>query len=612
MTDIQIPGDLTDTQAERVTLGIMLLYPARFDPKTTKADLFFQADHRVLYDAILGAYTDGEKIEPLLIARRMGTATATQIVQGAVQTVDDDGALDTYLKRLGDLAWRRKNYIAGQRLASASLSDTNETEITAARAEIDNTGGNDGTRTLAEINVSLLEVMEQRADAGDNLIGPSTGFAELDSWTLGWRKPSLNYVAARPAVGKTSFLCGQVIHALAQGKRVDLYSLELTPEEILTKIYSSCSGIAHRQIELGRLTNRQWQTVINAMKKIKDSDLYIYDISDEPNVTVDDMYVISKPRNPDLVYIDYFQYIDWTNESGHNKAAQMGQVSRKLKKLSNRLDAAIICAAQLGRVTAEQKSRRPSLHHISDTGATEKDAYTVMLLHREGAYEPGQHQDVEPMEIILEKNRYGRTGVQEADFVGATMTIRPTDNAEAAGGHHAWGKIANQYREYADKSFANYDGTISDKAGRAKDRCKAFVDNDKKLLIVNGPLNSGRTHLAWAAAKDITHRQNKTVAYTPFPKFKKTALEHIDPDWIDADLLIIDDFQQAKPLPDDFCSDVRELLVNRRVNGRKTIIIRSPLTGSDGDDKWETIWGANAAFIRDAAQSIWGETITTG
>lgn len=238
-----------------------------------------------------------------------------------------------------------------------------------------------------------------------------TSYWKLDqiSW---WFKPwELIILAARPAMGKTSFALNIAENASTKyNKAVAIFSLEMSSEQIADRMISTVSNIPMRQIAKWDLQNDDFWKIWNAMERLWRANIYI---DDKGWSTVQE--IKSKIRKIkiekwgiDLIVIDYLQLMTWTNRFAWNRVQEISEISRWLKEMARELSVPVIALSQLSRAVESRPDKRPQLSDLRDSWAIEQDADMVLMLYREEYYDE-ETEKRHIADIFVRKNRNGPT-----------------------------------------------------------------------------------------------------------------------------------------------------------------------------------------------------------
>ena len=294
---------------------------------------------------------------------------------------------------------RRRTFERGMREAVEQAENGDDGFIAKAIDTMDavNVIGASGVETVADIMPAAINRL------GDNTRGISSGFHMLDYTTGGFGKGHLIIIAARPAIGKTSFACNIAANLARVGMVLPFFSIEMSKEEITERMM-----LSEAQVDRYRAVQNQsaMQSVIDISERISEWKLYI---DDRGSLSVGQVVSTSHKikqieKRLDCVFIDYLQLMQ-TDGRSENRNQEIGAISRRLKQMAKELKCPVVVLAQLNRAA---EGRRPTVADLRDSGEIEQNADMVILLHRE------KDTDTQTT-VIVGKNRHGKTG--DIDFV---------------------------------------------------------------------------------------------------------------------------------------------------------------------------------------------------
>ncbi len=262
---------------------------------------------------------------------------------------------------------------------------------------------------------SVLDHLVELSAAGGRVQpGLPSGFSAIDEKTAGFGNSDLVILAARPGMGKTSLALNIALNvAKADGKAVAVFSLEMSKEQLVTRILSNQATVQNSKLLTGNLSERDWDNIANATTVLSPLDIRI---DDNPLLTVADMN--AKCRRIDnlaLVIVDYLQLMTSAGGRGGARPESRQQVvsdmSRMLKIMAKELNVPVLCLSQLSRANEKRgdDNKRPMLSDLRDSGAIEQDADVVMFIYRDDYYKDDSEQR-NIAECIIAKNRHGSTG----------------------------------------------------------------------------------------------------------------------------------------------------------------------------------------------------------
>ncbi len=413
--------------AEQAVIGSMLIDP-RCIPEVLeklKADEFYIKLNRDIFETMYAMFAYGQTIDPVTVLDQMRsrsvyqegnekymaevmsvTPTAANVMEYAA--IVRDRAL---LRRLGEAADEINGMVYEGSGQADSVLEAAERRIYALR-QGRNVGG---LVPVSSVVQDVFDTLSEAAASGSKIPGISTGLPDLDRVTLGLNKSELILIAARPGMGKTSIALNLALHAAMNLKKtVAIFSLEMSREQLVTRLLSRASLVPSQNLLTGQLSEEQWREISDAAQALSATDIRI---DDNPSLTVSEMNAqCRRVPNLDLVVIDYLQLMQsagsghsWSNES---RTQAVSDISRMLKIMAKELNVPVICLSQLSRANESRQDKRPMLSDLRESGAIEQDADVVIGLYRDGYYNK-ESENPNLAEAIILKNRKGQTGTVE-------------------------------------------------------------------------------------------------------------------------------------------------------------------------------------------------------
>ncbi len=267
---------------------------------------------------------------------------------------------------------------------------------------------------MVTVGMVLGDVMSQLAElsanGGRTVPGLSTGLSAVDAKINGMNKSDLLLLAARPGMGKTSMALNVALSAAREsGKTVAIFSLEMSKEQLVTRLIASEGLVENQRLITGNLRESDWQRIAEAASALSRMDIRI---DDNPLLTVADMNAkCRRLDNLGLVVIDYLQLMTSSGGkgySGENRQQAVSDISRMLMIMAKELQVPVLCLSQLSRANEKREDKRPMLSDLRESGAIEQDADIVMFLYRDQP-EEGEEVDISQVNLLLAKNRNGPT-----------------------------------------------------------------------------------------------------------------------------------------------------------------------------------------------------------
>lgn len=297
----------------------------------------------------------------------------------------------------------------GRRAKDIMLDVQNElAKITLASAQDEFTVG---------IKVAASEAYDETDNASQGKeTGVKTGLIDLDK-LLGSLKPqNLYIVAARPGQGKTALMLTIAYNAARNGKRVAIFSLEMSRAQLAQRLISIHSGIDLFRIIEGKLQANEWPIYTNAVEYVSSLPIIINDLTSiNPIAIRNTSRRIQQAGGLDLVIVDYLQLADANHKDAKTREQEVSYISRQLKYLARELNLPVLAASQLSRELERRAEKRPILSDLRESGSLEQDAYAVMFIYRPDEYEKDSDKGG-TAEIIIGKHRNGPVGSVETIF----------------------------------------------------------------------------------------------------------------------------------------------------------------------------------------------------
>lgn len=426
--------------AEQALLGSILIDPPALTQisDTIRAEDFHLSEHRQIYSAMKQLSLLNHDIDHITLL--------DELEKEKVYNRDE---AEIYLRTLADAvpnALNIKDYarIVLEKSLMRRLIETCSTISERAYSEQENVGelieyaaaqmteiamGRD-TRGFVTMT-SMLEVIFRNLsilyDDPNAFDGIQTGYSDLDNTLAGIGQSDLVLVGARPGMGKTSFCLNIALNYARRTKeKVAIFSLEMSAEQLATRMLSSYAMVDSYNMRTGRLSTQDWQKLANSVVDLAGVNILIDDTS---NITVSGMKAkLRREGKIGLVVIDYLQLMQGDKHTD-NRVQEVADISRSLKLMAKELHVPIICCSQLSRGTEGRNSKRPMLSDLRESGSIEQDADTVIFIYRDEYYMDAEDKkkiDITKApvaEIIVAKNRHGSTGTVKLNWIGRYTTF---------------------------------------------------------------------------------------------------------------------------------------------------------------------------------------------
>ncbi len=423
-------------EAEQSVLGAIILDPERIREvaNAIHAEDFYLEQHRVIYEAMREMFLSNNTIDVVTLVDELvksGTyddAGGKSYVAILAQSVPSMANLPDYLRIIKEKSLLRKLIEASSEISRLAYAGEGDTADILDRSEqlIFNIAEKRETKGLVPIKDVIMSNYKHLDDLqknGAEALGTPTYFSDIDKHLIGMGKSDLIIVAARPGVGKTSFclnIATQV--AVRTKKKVVVFSLEMSCEQLVQRMLSSEALIDATKFRTGNFTEDEWVKLARASGVLSQTNILL---DDTANITVSEMK--SKLRRVDdlgLVVVDYLGLMQ-SDKKTDNRVNEVSDISRNLKLMAKELEVPVIVCSQLSR-GPEKTDKPPMLSDLRDSGAIEQDADIVMFLSRDYYQNDPDKQNVATCNIA--KNRHGSMGKVDLGWFAQFTKFTTLDN----------------------------------------------------------------------------------------------------------------------------------------------------------------------------------------
>jgi replicative DNA helicase len=423
-------------EAERSVLGSILINNHSFYRVlgTIDTEDFFKDAHRTIFAAMRLLAEDSREIDLLTLKEALAKKGELERVGGAayisslVDGIPDIANVERYAKIVKEKSMLRRLIVMGNSVMRAALDmpgDPGEVLNVAEKAiyEIAEQSADKGFTALEKITRANMTSIEQLAHSGNRLItGLPTGYDRFNEMTSGFQPQDLIILAARPSMGKTSFMMN-IAESIAIPDRsgaprggserlysVGVFSLEMSKEQIGLRILSSESGVSSQLIRSGMLSERNWRDLAEAASRLSKGKIWV---DDTPGIDIMEMRAkarrLKMEAGLDMIMVDYLQLMSVKGRT-ESRNQEVAQISRGLKAIAKELNVPMLSLSQLSR-RSEQRTgdHRPQLSDLRESGAIEQDADIVLFIYRDEIYNK-ETEEKGVAEIIIAKQRNGPIG----------------------------------------------------------------------------------------------------------------------------------------------------------------------------------------------------------
>ena len=424
---------------ERSILSSIVFEPSQFDELSTalKVDDFYLPAHQDIFNAMMLLLQKDQPIDEEFIKKELiKIKKFDEQVMLEILSANPISNTQAYVNEIKDKSLKRhlltltteiKRVTVEEELPSAEVVDIVEKKL----YEITQDNQTSDFKDAPKMTFDTMEyIKEMKARGNSVLVGVDTGFHELNKMTTGFGKGDLVIIAARPAMGKTSFILNTVNSLIMQGKGVAFFSLEMPAEQLMLRLLSIQTSIPLQKLRVGNMDDNQWSSLNGAIDKMNSAKLYV---DDQGSININQLRSkLRKLKNQhpeiEIAVIDYLQIMQGVgNQDRH---LQVSEISRGLKMLARELEMPVVALSQLNRGLESRNDKRPMLSDIRESGSIEQDADIILFVYRDDVYLYKEEKErekaakaegkefvseyvekeEEDAEIIIGKQRNGPTG----------------------------------------------------------------------------------------------------------------------------------------------------------------------------------------------------------
>ncbi len=423
--------------------------------------MFFREAHRRLFRSMSRLFERGEVIDVITISEdlkktdELESAGGLDYIAELLDAVPTAANIEFHARIVREKALLRRLIDASQAIIR-DVYEQGEREVeeildqAEARVfQVAESHAREGFVRIKDLLWPAFEEIERLQESGSPITGVPSGFADLDRMTTGLQKGDLSIVAARPSMGKTSWVLNVAANAAIEHQiPVAIFSLEMSKEQLLKRLLSAEARIDAQHIRRGGMSPDEHQRLAAAAGHLNTAPIWI---DDSPGATVLEMRakarrlaseIQAEGRQLGMVVVDYLQLMAGDARS-ENRVQEVSQISRGLKALARELDAPLVALSQLSRAPEQRNDKRPMLSDLRESGSIEQDADLVMFLYRPEYYFGPVDNDGNSIEghaeLIVSKQRNGPTGTVNLYFYKAYTRFDSMAREGQAAGANAGG-----------------------------------------------------------------------------------------------------------------------------------------------------------------------------
>jgi len=413
-------------EAEKSVLGSMLIDR---DAITITSEMllgedFYIKQNEILFESMIELNNEGKPVDPVTLMDKLKEKdippemSSMEYVMDLMNSVPTAANVKHYAGIVAEKATLRKLIRVNEEIENSCYTQKDPLETILEETEkkvfkvVQKRNAGDYVPISTVVNNALDKISIAAKNKG-SVTGIATGFTDLDYRTAGLQPSDLILIAARPSMGKTAFVLNIAQHvAFKQDKCLAIFSLEMSKEQLVNRLFSLQSGVDAQKLRIGNLNESDWENLIEGASEIGQSKLII---DDTPGISIGELRSKCRKYKMEhglsLVMIDYLQLMSGSGKSD-SRQQEISDISRSLKSLARELQVPVIALSQLSRAVEQRPDHRPMLSDLRESGAIEQDADVVMFIYRDDYY--NKESDRKGIsEIIIAKQRNGPIGTVE-------------------------------------------------------------------------------------------------------------------------------------------------------------------------------------------------------
>lgn len=384
---------------------------------------FYDKRHGIVFDGMMRLYERHKPVDLLTLTDELKRKKELETIGGSAYLTELTTYVPTaahaaaYAEIVAETAVRRRLIKASADISELGYDEDTTTQELLGRAEAELFSVSD--QSLKQDVVSLEHILTDSFDRMEELHrnkgqlrGIRTGYRDLDNMTAGLQRSDLVILAARPAMGKTTFVTNLAYNVATIAKQpVLFFSLEMSKEQLVDRMLADASGVDAWNIRTGNLSDEDFSKLSEAMGELAEAPIFI---DDQPGLSVLEMRTKARRVSHDsplgLIIVDYLQLMQGSGRDNGNRVQEVSEISRGLKLIARELNVPLIALSQLSRSVEQRSPQIPQLSDLRESGSIEQDADIVSFIYRPGYYEPDNPEVENITKLIIAKHRNGPTG----------------------------------------------------------------------------------------------------------------------------------------------------------------------------------------------------------
>ena len=415
------------TEAEQSVLGAMIMDA---DAITTASEVitgddFYNKQYGIIFDTIVELNNGGSPVDLVTLQNKLKEknvppeVSSMEYVKDFISSIYTSANVKNHAEIVQKNSVLRKLIRTTEKITDSCYFPKDDVEVILEETErkvfeIVQKRNTKDFVPIQQVVMNALDRLEKAAKQKGEITGVTTGFTDLDYATAGLQPSDLVLVAARPSMGKTAFALNIALNAALKGqKTVAIFSLEMSKEQLVNRLFAMESKVNSQNLRTGKLSDKEWDQLMEGAIAVGKSKLVI---DDTGSISVSELR--SKCRKYklehglDMIMIDYLQLMTGSGKTD-SRQQEVSEISRSLKALARELNVPVVALSQLSRKVEERPDKRPMMSDLRESGAIEQDADVIMFIYRDDYYTKEKCERPGVAEIIIAKQRNGPVGTVE-------------------------------------------------------------------------------------------------------------------------------------------------------------------------------------------------------
>ena len=413
-------------EAEQSVIGSMFIDTEAIAAATEQisGEDFYNRQYGIVFDTIVELNNEGKPVDFVTLQDRLRSredvppeVSGLDFLTNLIASVPTSANIKYYAGIVAEKATLRRLIRTNEEIANTCYSgkESLDTILESTESKINEVVQKKNVKEFVPIRTVVMNAMDKIEKASKlhgTVTGIATGFIDLDYRTAGMQPSDLVLIAARPSMGKTAFVLNIAQHvAFKQNLPVAIFSLEMSKEQLINRMFSLESSVDAQKLRTGQLNDQEWERLIESAGVIGKSKLMI---DDTPGISIAELRSkcrrMKQENGLSMIIIDYLQLMSGSGgRSSDSRQQEISDISRSLKAVARELSVPVLALSQLSRAVEQRPDHRPMLSDLRESGAIEQDADVVMFIYRDDYYNHDS-SDKGISEIIIAKQRNGPIG----------------------------------------------------------------------------------------------------------------------------------------------------------------------------------------------------------